>query len=75
MCRFFIVLQVDRRVVNLLAAAHELKRIRPRDSLYLTVDHAKDHGGKSLGDDAAPTIKLQLIKKGKKNVDVDVGNF
>ena len=72
--RFLIVLQVERRVVNQLAAAHERELIRPGCSLNLTVDLPKDHGGKSLGDDAASTIKLQLINEGKKKVDIDVGN-
>ena len=72
MYRFLIVLQVERRVVNQLAAAHERELISPGCSLHLTVDLPK--GGKSLGDDAAPTIKLQLIKEGKKKVDIDVGN-
>ncbi|XP_074619996.1 mitochondrial disaggregase-like [Acropora palmata] len=64
--------EVERRVVNQLAAAHERELISPGCSLHLTVDLPK--GGKSLGDDAAPTIKLQLIKEGKKKVDIDVGN-
>ena len=75
MCQFFIVLQVDRRVCYLLAAAQEQKLIRRGNSLHLTVDLPKDRVGKSLGDDAAPSIKLQLIKKGKKKVDIDVGNL
>ncbi|XP_015758771.1 PREDICTED: caseinolytic peptidase B protein homolog [Acropora digitifera] len=66
--------EVERRVVNQLAAAHERELISPGCSLHLTVDLPKGHGGKSLGDDAAPTIKLQLIKEGKKKVDIDVGN-
>ena len=74
MCQFLIVLQVERRVVNQLAAAHERELISPGCSLHLTVDLPKGHGGKSLGDDEAPTIKLQLIKEGKKKVDIDFGN-
>ena len=35
---------------------------------------AKIHGGKSFGDHEARTVKLQLIKEGKKKVDIDVGN-
>jgi len=66
--------EVERRVVNQLAAAHERELISPGCSLHLTVDLPKDHGGKSLGNQAAPTIKLQLIKEGKKKVDIDVGN-
>lgn len=64
---------MERRVVNQLAAAHERELISPGCSLHLTVDLPKDDG-KSLGDDAAATIKLQLIKEGKKKVDIDVGN-
>ena len=66
---------MDRQVVNQLAAAHERELISPGCSLHLTVDHPKDHTGKSLGDEAAPTIKLQLIKEGKKKVNIDVGNL
>ena len=69
-----IFLQVERRIVNQLAAAHERELISPGCSLHLTVDLSKGHGGKNLGDDAAATIKLQLIKEGKKKVDIDVGN-
>ena len=66
---------MDRRVCYQLAAAQERELISPGCSLHLTVDLPKDHGGKSLGDDAAPTIKLQVIKEGKEKVDVDVGNL
>ena len=67
--------QVERRVGNQLADADVQKLISPGCSLHLTVDHPKDHGGESLGDDAAPTIKLQLIKEGKKKIVIDVGNL
>lgn len=68
-------LQVERRVVNQLAAAHERELISPGCSLHLTVDRPKGESGRSLGQDAAPIIKLQLIKEGKKKVDIDVGDF
>ena len=66
--------QIERRVVNQLAAAHERELISSGCSLHLTVDHHKDEGGRSLGEDVAPIIKLQLVKEGKKKVDIDVGN-
>ena len=66
---------MDRRVVNQLAAAHEQELISPGDCLRLTVDHLKGDGGKRLGDDAAPTIKLQRIEEGSIKVDVYVGNL
>lgn len=62
-------------MVNQLAAAHERELISPGCSLHLTVDHPKDGSGRSLGEDVAPIIKLQLIKEGKKKVDIDVGDF
>ena len=70
-----ILLQVERRVVNQLAAAHERELISPGCSLHITVDHPKDDGGRSSGEDVAPIIKLQLIKEGKKKVDIDVGDI
>ena len=36
--------------------------------------HPKGEGGRSIGGDLAPIIKLQLIKEGKKKVDIDVGD-
>ena len=66
---------MERRVVDQLIAAQDRELISRGCSLHLTVDLPKDRGGKSLGDDAAQTIKLQLIKEGKKKIDIDVGNF
>ncbi|XP_068718120.1 mitochondrial disaggregase-like [Montipora capricornis] len=62
------------RVVNQLAAAHERELISPGCSLHLTVDLPKGHCGKGLGQEVAPIIKLQLVKEGKKKVDIDVGD-
>ena len=75
MNRFLIVLQVERRVVDQLIDAEERELISPGCSLHFTVDHPQGQSGKSLGDDEAPTIKLQLIKESKKKVDIDVGNL
>lgn len=72
MNRFLIVLQVKRRVVDLLIDAQKRELISPGCSLHFTVDHPQGHSGKSLGDDAAPTIKLHFRKEGKKKV---VGNL
>lgn len=66
--------EVERRVVNQLAAAHERELISPGCSLHITVGHPKGEGGRSFGEDLAPIIKLQLIKEGKKKVDIDVGD-
>ena len=63
-----------RQVVDQIIDALHRKLISCGCSLHLTVDLPIGHGGKSLGDDEAPTIKLQLIKEGKKKVDIDVGN-
>ncbi|KAL9973514.1 hypothetical protein ACROYT_G019983 [Oculina patagonica] len=67
--------EVERRVVNQLAAAHERELISPGCSLHITVDYPKDKTGKSLVEDVAPMIKLQLIKEGKKKVDIEVGDY
>ena len=68
------MIQVERRVVNQLAAAHERELISPGCSLHLTVSYPKDKNGRN-SEEVAPTIKLQLIKEGKKKVDIDVGNY
>ena len=68
-------LQVERRVVNQLAAAHERELISPGCTLHLTVDYPKDKTGKKSVEDAAPMIKLQLIKEGKKKIDIEVGDY
>lgn len=68
-------MQVERRVVNQLAAAHERELISPGCTLHLTVDYPKEKTGRSSIEDVAPTIKLQLVKEGKKKVDIDVGNY
>ncbi|XP_015758800.1 PREDICTED: caseinolytic peptidase B protein homolog [Acropora digitifera] len=67
--------EVERRVVDQLIDAQKRELISPGCSLHFTVDHTQGHSGKSLGDDEAPTIKLQLIKEGNKKVDIDVGNL
>ena len=69
-----VVIQVERRVVNQLAAAHERELISPGCSLHLTVSYPKDKNGRN-SEEVAPTIKLQLIKEGKKKVDIAVGNY
>ena len=68
------MIQVERRVVNQLAAAHERELISPGCSLHLTVSYPKDKNERN-SEEVAPTIKLQLIKEGKKKVDIDVGNY
>lgn len=67
--------EVERRVVNQLAAAHERELISPGCTLHLTVDYPKDKTGKRSVEDAAGMIKLQLIKEGKKKVDIEVGDY
>ncbi|CAG0898030.1 unnamed protein product [Darwinula stevensoni] len=51
--------EVERRVVNQIAAAHEKLHIIPGCSILITVDE-----GKGIGDDCA--IKLKVRKKGQK---------
>ena len=65
---------MERQVVDQIIDALHRKLISRGCSLHLTVDLPKGRGRKSLRDDAAPPIKLQLIKEGKKKVDIDVGN-
>lgn len=62
-------------MVNQLAAAHERELISPGCSLHITVDYPKDKTGKSLVEDVVPMNKLQLIKEGKKKVDIEVGDY
>ena len=64
---FLIFLQVERQVVDQIIDALHRKLISRGCSLHLTVDLPKGPGRKSLGD-AAPPIKLQLIKEGKKKL-------
>ncbi|PFX22654.1 Caseinolytic peptidase B protein-like [Stylophora pistillata] len=66
--------EVERRVVNQLAAAHERELISPGCTLHLTVDYPNNKSGRN-SQEVTPTIKLQLVKEGKKNVDIDVGNY
>lgn len=62
-------------MVNQLAAAHERELISPGCTLHLTVHYPKDKIGKRSVEDAAGMIKLQLIKEGKKKVDIEVGDY
>ena len=73
MQKLLVVMQVKRRVVNQLAAAHEQELISRGCTLHLTVSYPKDKTGWN-SEEVAPTIKLQLVKEGKKKVDINVGN-
>ena len=73
MQKLLVVMQVERRVVNQLADAHQQELISRGCTLHLTVSHPKDRTGWN-SEEVAPTIKLQLVKEGKKKVDIDVGN-
>lgn len=57
--------EVERQVVNQLAAAHEsgvlLTGSRVRVTCYQNLDGAAGIGGRGVG---APTVKLQMLKKG-----------
>ena len=67
-------MQVERRVVNQLADAHERELISRGCTVHLTVSYPKDRTGWN-SEEVAPTIKLQLVKEGKKKVDINVGNY
>ena len=73
MQKLLVVIQVEKRVLNRLAAAHEQGLISRGCTLHLTVTFPKGKTGQNL-EEVAPTIKLQLVKEGKKIVDTDVGN-
>ena len=73
MQKLLVVIQVEKRVLNQLAAAHEQGLISRGCTLHLTVTFPKGKTGQNL-EEVAPTIKLQLVKEGKKIVDTDVGN-
>ena len=73
MQKLLVVMQVERRVVNQLADAHGQELISGGCTVHLTVSYPKDKTGQNL-EEVAPTIKLQLVKEGKKKVDIDVGN-
>ena len=73
MQKLLVVMQVERRVVNQLADAHEQELITRGCTLHLTVSYPKDRTGWN-SEEVAPTIKLQLFKEGKKKVDINVGN-
>ena len=64
---------MEKRVLNRLAAAHEQELISRGCTLHLTVSYPKDKTGRN-SEEVAPTIKLQLVKEGKKKVDINVGN-
>ena len=63
---------MERQVVDLIIDALHRKLISRGCSLHLTVDLPKGRDRRSLGDDAVPTIKLQLVKDEKKKVYIDV---
>ena len=67
MQKLLVVIQVERRVVNQLAAAHEQELISSGCTLHLTVSYPKDKTGRN-SEEVAPTIKLQHIQQGKKKV-------
>ena len=69
MQKLLVVIQVERRVVNQLAAAHERELISSGCTLHLTVSYPKDKTGRN-SEEVAPTIKLQHIEEGKKKVNI-----
>uniref|UniRef100_T1JLA4 Uncharacterized protein n=1 Tax=Strigamia maritima TaxID=126957 RepID=T1JLA4_STRMM len=65
--------EVERRVINQLALAHEKKLIEKGSSVYVTVDNPKTDNLRNNSDsnvDLASTIRLQLIQKGQKGKSV-----
>ena len=69
MQKLLVVIQVERRVVNQLAAEHEQELISSGCTLHLTVSRPKDKTGRN-SEEVAPTIKLQHIEEGKKKVNI-----
>ena len=71
-----VCLQVERRVVNQLALAHERQLIHKGCSLRLTVSAepeklTKDPQSRS-SEAKVPTIKLQMVQEGSKDKYVDI---
>ena len=58
MQKLLVVIQVERRVVNQLAAEHEQELISSGCTLHLTVSRPKDKTGRN-SEKVAPTIKLK----------------
>ncbi len=69
-------LQVERRVVSQLALAHERGLIGKSCKLQIGVKNADTEfskGEQSKGNEkTVPTIKLQILEKGKKYVDLNL---
>uniref|UniRef100_A0A6P8IHM2 Caseinolytic peptidase B protein homolog n=1 Tax=Actinia tenebrosa TaxID=6105 RepID=A0A6P8IHM2_ACTTE len=70
--------EVERRVVDQLAAAHERELIEHGSTIHITVDYSLQHENhrkpsKEQRDvSVTPMIKLQLVKEGSKKVDIDI---
>ena len=65
-------MQVERRVVNQLADAHEQELISRGCTLHLTVSYPKDKTGRN-SEEVAPTIKLQLVTETGHEIAPDTG--
>lgn len=67
--------EVERRVVTQLAMAHERQLIQKGCVIKLVAAHAPDltkSNENDSGEKTVPTLKLQLLKKGKKEEYVDI---
>ena len=69
MQKLLVVIQVERRVVNQLAAAHEQELISSGCTLHLTV---KDKTRRN-SEEVAPTIKLQHITEAGHEIAPNTG--
>ena len=71
-----LLFQVERRVVSQLALAHERNFIHKGCSLHLSVNNPQSELTKldknKDNEMTVPTIKLQMLGKGKKYVDINL---
>ena len=72
MQKLLLVIQVERRVVNQLAAEHEQELISSACTLHLTVSRPKDKTGRN-SEEVAPTIKLQHITEAGHEIAPNTG--
>ena len=68
MQKLLVVIQVERRIVNQLAAEHEQELISSGCTLHLTVSRPKDNS-----EEVAPTIKLQHITEAGHEIAPNTG--
>lgn len=56
--------EVERRVINQLALAHERQQLKPQSTIYITAEETEP------GDEQTAIIKLKVKAKGEKLIDL-----